>query len=204
MRFQRRQLLQTLSFAFGSCVIWSRNQLGIAAQTAIQPIVSPPLAGAALGSETAGGTEMEKVMGIGGFFFDLTIRKLWGFGTSNTSESRSPHRAKGVPFGSKRQDPPLSLLSRRQASISEIPRRSGCSTFESGISTKWRPSCNLRISRSRLPPTIPSASSPAYMIPREIRSNCGNLRIHTLKAKVQSRATHIPPFGTWVLGCSRV
>jgi len=42
MRFQRRQLLRTLSFAFGSSFIWSRNQLGIAAQTAIQPKVSPP------------------------------------------------------------------------------------------------------------------------------------------------------------------
>ena len=45
MRFQRRQLLRTLSFAFGSSFIWSRNQLGIAAQTAIQPKVSPPPAG---------------------------------------------------------------------------------------------------------------------------------------------------------------
>ena len=33
MLFLRRQLLQTLSFAFGSSFIWKRNQLGIAAQT---------------------------------------------------------------------------------------------------------------------------------------------------------------------------
>ena len=42
MRFQRRQLLRTLSFAFGSSFIWNRNQLGIAAQTAKQPEVPLP------------------------------------------------------------------------------------------------------------------------------------------------------------------
>ena len=69
MRFQRRQLLRTLSFAFGSNSIWSRNQIGIAAQTAIQPKVSPPPARAAVRDGIAGGTEMEKVTGIGGLFF---------------------------------------------------------------------------------------------------------------------------------------
>ena len=49
MRFQRRQLLRILSFAFGSSFILSRNQLGIAAQTAIQPMISPPLRGQLLG-----------------------------------------------------------------------------------------------------------------------------------------------------------
>jgi hypothetical protein len=48
MRFQRRKLLRTLSFAFGSNFIWRRSQLGIGAQTAIQPKVSPPPAGAAV------------------------------------------------------------------------------------------------------------------------------------------------------------
>ncbi len=37
MFFLRRQLLRTLSFAFGSSFLWNRNQLGIAAQTSIQP-----------------------------------------------------------------------------------------------------------------------------------------------------------------------
>ena len=69
MRFQRRQLLRTLSFAFGSSFLWSRNQVGIAAQTATQPKVSPPVAGATVRDGIAGGTEMEKVTGIGGFFF---------------------------------------------------------------------------------------------------------------------------------------
>ena len=65
MRFQRRQLLRILSFAFGSNFILSRNQLGIAAQTAIQPMISPPPAGTAVRHGFAGGTEMEKVTGIG-------------------------------------------------------------------------------------------------------------------------------------------
>ena len=80
MRFQRRQLLRTLSFAFGSSIIWNRNQLGVAAQTATQPKVSLPPAGAAVRDGIAGGTEMEKVTGIGGFFFraeDPKALALW-------------------------------------------------------------------------------------------------------------------------------
>ena len=80
MRFQRRQLLRILSFAFGSNFILSRNQLGIAAQTAIQPMISPPPAGTAVRLGFAGGTEMEKVTGIGGLFFrahDLTALARW-------------------------------------------------------------------------------------------------------------------------------
>src|SRR6266568_97211 len=64
MLFLRRQLLRTLSFAFGSNFIWNRSQFGIAAQTAIPPKVSPPLAGTAVRDAIAGGTEMEKVTGI--------------------------------------------------------------------------------------------------------------------------------------------
>jgi predicted enzyme related to lactoylglutathione lyase len=80
MFFQRRQLLRTLSFACGSSFIWNRNQLGIAAQTAIQPKVSPPSAGAAVRDGIAEGTETEKVTGIGGFFFrakDPKALRLW-------------------------------------------------------------------------------------------------------------------------------
>ena len=69
MHFQRRQLLRTLSFAFGSSFILSRNQLGLAAQTAVPPKLSPSPAGAAIRDGIARGTEMEKVTGIGGFFF---------------------------------------------------------------------------------------------------------------------------------------
>src|SRR6195256_752203 len=69
MLFLRRQLLRTLSFAFGSSFILSRNQLGIAAQTTTQPKVSPPPAGVTVRDGIARGTEMEKVTGIGGFFF---------------------------------------------------------------------------------------------------------------------------------------
>jgi glyoxylase I family protein len=80
MFFLRRQLLGTLSFAFGSSLILGRNQLAIAAQPAIQPMVSPPPAGAAVRDGIAGGTEMEKVTGIGGFFFraqDPKALALW-------------------------------------------------------------------------------------------------------------------------------
>jgi glyoxylase I family protein len=78
MRFQRRQLLRTLSFAFGSSFIWSRNQLGIAAQIPIQPQVSPTPAGAVARDGIAAGTEMEKVTGIGGLFFRAHDPKALG------------------------------------------------------------------------------------------------------------------------------
>jgi glyoxylase I family protein len=98
MRFQRRQLLQTLSFAFGSSFIFGRNELGIAAQTATQPKVSPPSAGAAIHNGIAGGTEMEKVTGIGGFFFrskDPKALALWyqqhlGISPVPTGEGQTP------------------------------------------------------------------------------------------------------------------
>jgi glyoxylase I family protein len=78
MRFQRRQLLRTMSFAFGSSFVWNRSQLGVGAQTATQPKVSPPSAGGAVRDAIAGGTETEKVTGIGGFFFRAKDPKALG------------------------------------------------------------------------------------------------------------------------------
>jgi glyoxylase I family protein len=105
MLFLRRQLLRTLSFAFGSSFIFSRNQLAIAAQTTKQPNVSPPLFGAAVGDGIAGGTEMEKVTGIGGFFFrakDPKALGLWyqqhlGVSLIPTSYEESPWQQEAGP-----------------------------------------------------------------------------------------------------------
>jgi hypothetical protein len=47
----------------------SRNQLGIAEQTAIQPKTPPPPAREPVRPGFAGGTEIEKVTGIEGLFF---------------------------------------------------------------------------------------------------------------------------------------
>ena len=52
----------------------------MAAQAGIEPQDSPPPAGAAVDDGIAGGTEMEKVSGIGGFFFrakDPKALALW-------------------------------------------------------------------------------------------------------------------------------
>src|ERR1700726_1006625 len=105
MHFQRRQLLQTLSFAFGSSFLLSRNQLGMDAQTTTQPNVSPPPAGAAVRNGIAGGTEMEKVTGIGGFFFrakDPKALGLWyqqhlGVSLIPTSYEESPWQQEAGP-----------------------------------------------------------------------------------------------------------
>jgi glyoxylase I family protein len=68
MRFQRRQLLRTLSFAFGSQFILSRGQPGLAAQAVKEPI----------SKADAGGKAMEKVTGIGGLFFRAHDPKALG------------------------------------------------------------------------------------------------------------------------------
>ena len=105
MLFLRRQLLRTLSFAFGSSFLLSGKQLGLAAQTATQPKVSPPPAGAAARDGIAGGTEMEKVTGIGGFFFrakDPKALGLWyqqhlGVSLIPTSPEQSPWQQDAGP-----------------------------------------------------------------------------------------------------------
>jgi glyoxylase I family protein len=80
MLFLRRQMLRTLSFAFGSSFILGRNELGAAAKTATQPKVSPLGAGGGAGDGIAVAPETEKVTGIGGFFFrakDPKALALW-------------------------------------------------------------------------------------------------------------------------------
>jgi glyoxylase I family protein len=79
MHFQRRRLLQSLSFVFGSNFFLGRNQLGIAAETAAEPKIAPPPARAAVHEGIAVGTEMEKVTGIGGFFFRAKDPKALAF-----------------------------------------------------------------------------------------------------------------------------
>jgi glyoxylase I family protein len=68
MSFQRRRVLQILSCAFGSSFILPQNKLLLAAQNSAQPASSASSAKTAAKHES-GGTEMEKVAGIGGFFF---------------------------------------------------------------------------------------------------------------------------------------
>jgi predicted enzyme related to lactoylglutathione lyase len=84
MLFLRRQLLRTLSFAFGSSFVLGGKQLGLAAQAGAEAKTSPHSSGApgaagdAVRDATAGGTEMEKVTGIGGFFFRAKDPKALG------------------------------------------------------------------------------------------------------------------------------
>jgi glyoxylase I family protein len=77
MSFQRRQLLQILSYAFGASFILPRNELAMAAQNPAQPASPAPPAKAAAKHES-GGAEMEKVAGIGGLFFRARDPKALG------------------------------------------------------------------------------------------------------------------------------
>ena len=65
MSLQRRQVLQIVSYAFGSSFILPRNE---SAMTARHPAQAAPPAQAAA-KQASGGTERERVAGIGGLFF---------------------------------------------------------------------------------------------------------------------------------------
>ena len=68
MSFPRRQFVQILSYAFGSSVVLPQLEFPMAAQNSAQTASPAPSAQAAAKQEPAG-TGMEKVAGIGGFFF---------------------------------------------------------------------------------------------------------------------------------------
>jgi hypothetical protein len=125
MLFLRRQLLRTLSLACGSNFILTGDQLGTVNGTAAQPVI-PPSAGTAVRDGIAPTTEMEKVTGIGGFFIRAQDATRWGVGTSNTRGSRLHHRATRNPFGSRKQDPPFSILNRRRVAFSEMSTKCAC------------------------------------------------------------------------------
>jgi len=77
MSLQRRQLLQILSYAFGSSFILPRDQFAMASQNSLPPESPAPPAKATTKHES-GGTEMEKVAGIGGLFFRARDPKALG------------------------------------------------------------------------------------------------------------------------------
>jgi glyoxylase I family protein len=104
MSFQRRQLLQIVSCAFGASFILPRNGLAVAAQNPAQQTSPVPPARAAAKHES-GGTEMEKVAGIGGLFFrahDPKALGQWyqqhlGISLTSTSEGGSVWQQEAGP-----------------------------------------------------------------------------------------------------------
>jgi glyoxylase I family protein len=66
MSFPRRQLLQVLSYAFGAGFILPKNEFAMGAQKPAHRVSPAP---AAKAEHESGGTQMEKVAGIGGLFF---------------------------------------------------------------------------------------------------------------------------------------
>ena len=105
MLFLRRQVLRALSFAFGTSFLLGRKQLALAAQKAVPTKSAPRPAGVAVRDGIAGGTEMEKVTGIGGFFFrakDPKALGLWyqqhlGVSLIPTSYEESPWQQEAGP-----------------------------------------------------------------------------------------------------------
>jgi len=77
MSVPRRQVLQALSFTFGSGFLLPQVEIAVAAQNPTPPASPAPPAQAATQHES-GGTEMEKVAGIGGFFFRARDPKALG------------------------------------------------------------------------------------------------------------------------------
>jgi len=68
MSLQRRQLLQVLSYAFGSSFILPQNEFAMTAQNSAQP-ANPARPAKAAVKDESGATAREKVAGIGGLFF---------------------------------------------------------------------------------------------------------------------------------------
>jgi len=77
MSFQRRQLLQILSYGFGSAFILGRNEIAMTAQNPT-PTTSPAPPANAAAKHESGGTQVEKVAGIGGLFFRAHDPKALG------------------------------------------------------------------------------------------------------------------------------
>lgn len=109
------------------------------------------------------------------------IPKRWARGTSSTWASRLRQPAKAEPFGSRRPDRPLSVLFPKRASISGMPTKSGWSTSECMISTKWWPSYEQQGLKSKTRNLIrTSGASLVCMTLKEIPSNCGSLQTELL------------------------
>jgi predicted enzyme related to lactoylglutathione lyase len=104
MSFQRRRLLQMLSYTFGAGFILPKNDLVITAQNPA-PAASPAPPAKESAKHEAGGTEMQKVAGIGGFFFrahDPKALAQWyqqhlGISLTPTSESGSVWQQEAGP-----------------------------------------------------------------------------------------------------------
>ncbi len=77
MSFQRRQLLQMLSYVFGASFILSKDEFAMSPQNPGQP-ASPAPGKNAVAQHQSGGTAMEKVAGIGGLFFRAHDPKALG------------------------------------------------------------------------------------------------------------------------------
>src|SRR5579862_8486044 len=103
MSFPRRRVLQALSYAFGSGFMLSRK-FSVAAQNPAQAMSPAPPANTAPKHEP-GGTQMEKVAGIGGLFFrahDPKALAAWyeqhlGIALTPTSEGGSVWQQEAGP-----------------------------------------------------------------------------------------------------------
>ena len=103
MSVPRRQLLQILSYAFGSGFILPRNELAMA-QSSSQP-ANPASPAKTAAKEESAGTAMEKVAGIGGLFFrahDPKALATWyerhlGIGLTPTGEGEKVWQQEAGP-----------------------------------------------------------------------------------------------------------
>jgi len=105
---------------FRSSFMWNRNQLGIAAQTAIQPKVSPPPAGAVVrvGLLRNGNGKSDRNRRI---LLPSQRSESVGLWYQQHLGILTIPRPPRTRVAAKRQDQPLSLLSRRRAIISGCP-----------------------------------------------------------------------------------
>jgi glyoxylase I family protein len=176
MSFQRRQLLQILSYAFGSSFILPRNELAMAAQNPAQKASPAPPAKAAAKHES-GGTEMEKVAGIGGLFFRAHDPKALGnWYLEHLGISLTP-TGEGAPVWQPEAGPTVFSPFPETSGYFGDPHKLWMVNFRVHDLDKMvvqlrSAGIDLRLTRNLIPT---SGASLVCMTLREIPSNCGNL-----------------------------
>jgi glyoxylase I family protein len=136
MSFPRRQFLQIMSYACGSSFILPQNELAMAAQNTAQPASPAPPAKAAAKHES-GGTEMEKVAGIGGLFFRAHDPKALGHWYQQHLGIALTPTSEGGTVWQQEAGPTVFSPFPETTKYFGDPNKVWMGTFECMTSTKW-------------------------------------------------------------------
>jgi len=176
MLFLRRQLLRTLSFAFGSSFILGRNQLAIAAQTAVQPKTSSSPCGgrcSRCGRWRSGNGKSDRNRRI--LLSSQRSESVGALVPAALGISLIPS-SEGIPFGSKRAGPTAFAPFPETSKYFGDAQKVWMLNFRVRDLDKMAAQLRAAGSRSRFTRPIPPAGLPACMTLREIRSKSSTVK----------------------------